>query len=133
MPNEATHPSPASEGASGEAVARLACKSCGSPRIRRSRARTRGEILVRLFTPIHFHICRDCGKRSWHLGGSRVPLMLSDRRRVESPRTGDVERSRKPLVYGAVLVTFALGVGLGLGLRSCDSKPTPPSTTERLH
>jgi hypothetical protein len=59
--------------------------------------------------------------------------MLSDRRRVESSHTGDVERSRKPLVYGAVLVTFVLGLVLGLGLRSCDSKPTPPSTTERLH
>jgi len=113
-------------------TSRITCSRCGSRRVRRSRARTRLEMLVRVFTPLHFHMCRDCGTRGWHLGAGKVPLRATGNRRVEAHRTNRRERALRRKVYTTVLLSIFLGVALGLGLHECDSKPTPPSTMEPL-
>ena len=110
----------------------VVCRRCGSARIRRSRARTRGEMLLRTLTPVHFHMCRDCGTRGWHLGASRVPLTESERRHAETHRINPAERSIKLRALTIAVVACVLGLALGLGLRRCDSKPAPPSTLEPL-
>ncbi len=110
----------------------LTCGRCGSVRLRRSRARTRFEMAIRALTPIHFHICRDCGKRGWHAGATRVPLTEAVRRHAESHSTNPAEHLRRRRVWAIAILACLLGLSLGVGLHSCDTKPAPPSTMEQL-
>lgn len=41
----------------------MECPACHSPRLRRSRARTRRERRLRFFLPVRYYRCRDCGRR----------------------------------------------------------------------
>lgn len=106
------------------------CRHCGSPRLRRSRAHTSLERLVRRITPIHFHRCGECHRRGWHWPGPQEeahgpgvthrPVELRDvRSRIRN-------RNR---VGRRVLIAVILGGAFAFAIRSCAERPRPTSST----
>jgi hypothetical protein len=115
---------------------RLRCPRCGSSNVRRSKAKTPGERLVRYLTPFHYYRCRKCGHRGRHLGRVPAPPAPSDQDPSRTPgrplERRDLEESleRKKRVVWTVLLAVALGALAGKYVHSCQQRAETSAPSE---
>ena len=114
--------------ADGGEGAAFHCPRCASTNVRRSKAKTAGERLLRYLTPFHYYRCRKCGHRGLHLG--RVPTPPAGHEHDPSKTPGrplerrDLEEAlerRKRLLW-TVLLAVALGALAGKYVHSCQQR-----------
>jgi ribosomal protein L37AE/L43A len=123
-------------GAEAPADSALHCPRCGSSNVRRSKAKTAGERLVRYLTPFHYYRCRKCGHRGAHLG--RVPTAHAHHDLDPSRTPGrplerrDLEESleRRKRVFWTVVLAVALGALAGKYVHSCQQRAETSAPAE---
>jgi hypothetical protein len=131
----------APDGSQGQAPAGapagvVRCPRCGSSNVRRSKAKTAGERLVRYLTPFHYYRCRHCGHRGTHLGRVPVHQARSDLDPSKTPgrplERRDLEESleRRKRVFWSVVLAVGLGALAGKYVHSCQQRAEQAAPAE---
>jgi hypothetical protein len=109
------------------------CLRCGSDRIRRARARTGWQQLLRAVTPLRRYACLACGHRGWtsarlshrsHADQAPPPAPQSSLARPLESRDHRARWRRRMRVIATIVAALVLGAVAANRLVSCQSQPT---------